>query len=576
MLDACPTCWITHTLESAGRAWLPLHSDPPPSCAETRDGKSLGSTAPVAPRSYATMTQPGSGVTAVAFLTLAVGALVSITVFWLMRFLSTVLDGRPTPPEIWSSLDDYPTRTPPPLDRHVGGRTALLALAAGALPRPVHSLRFSRYSIGHLSRVMLLLVLVTRMSLSTGCPSSSFDHIVNSEGALEFPLFHTDHQCVQQHLGRPMTTQSIVETDLPIDLIRNDSINDFLFLMPIKLGTPPVWNLVSVDTGSPLRFVQCEPCTLNCHDQQGAGAVFNPNKSQSFSRVGCSEPICRTVQSTLSLRSKGCMEKEDSCLYSATYGESSQYYSVGRLVTDTIAIGQFDKQGYSVPSFIFGCSLDTEYDQHEAGIFGLGAAPFSFFGQVAPLVGYKAFSYCFPSDVRKTGYLTIGDYNRVSSTSYTPMYRQGSQYALKLDKVVANGVTMVTNHSDMIVDSGSKWTLLSSVAFSQLDTVITKAMEPLQYARAHRRGSDYICFEDAQFRQPSTWPALPVVELSFDTGATLRLPPRNTFHFHTEFGLCTYFMRGDGVQVLGNTMTRSIGVTYDIQGDLFAFRNGDC
>ena len=406
------------------------------------------------------------------------------------------------------------------------------------------------------------------------------DHIVNSQGALEFPLFHPDHLCVQQHLGRPMSTESIVETDLPIELIRNDSINDFSYLMPIKLGTPPVWNLVSIDTGSPLCFVQCVPCTLHCLDQEGSGPIFNPDKSKSFRRIGCSEGMCRTVQRALRIRSKACMEKEDSCLYSASYGRSSAY-SVGKLVSDTIAIGQYDK-GYSIPGFVFGCSLDIQYNQHEAGIFGFGATPFSFFAQVARILSYKAFSYCFPSDRKKTGYLSIGDYSRVSSTSYTPLFLAQNRpvYALKLDKVVANGITLVTEPSEMIVDTGSKWTVLRSTIFSQLEVVITEALVPLGYRRTATMGKNYMCFDDAWLRTFNNWSALPMVEFSFDTGAILRLAPQSSFYFSTTHGLCTRFMRDSalqtGVQILGNTATRSIGVTFDIQGGQFAFRNGDC
>ncbi|XP_047089391.1 aspartyl protease family protein At5g10770-like [Lolium rigidum] len=435
------------------------------------------------------------------------------------------------------------------------------------------------YSAGYL-RVMLLLILVSMMSSCTGCPSSSFDHIVNYEGALEFPLFHTDHLCVQQHFGRPLSTESLVETDLPIDLIQNDSINDFAFLMPIELGTPPVWNLVSIDTGSPLCFVQCEPCTLKCNDQEGSGSKFNPNKSESLRRVGCSERICRTVQSALRIGSKACMEKEDSCLYSVSYGRSSAY-SVGKLVTDRIAIGQYEK-GYSLPGFVFGCSLDIKYDQHEAGIFGFGVAPFSFFAQVARIVSYKAFSYCFPSDKKKTGYLSIGDYRRVGSTSYTPLFlaRDHPVYALQLDKVVANGIPLVMEPSEMIVDTGSRWTVLRSATFSQLETVITEALVPLGYTRTAAMGPGYMCFDDAWLRPFKNWSALPVVELSFDMGATLRLAPQSSFYFTTNYGLCTYFMKGSAlgtaVQVLGNSATRSIGVTFDIQGGKFAFRNDDC
>ncbi|KAI4995461.1 hypothetical protein ZWY2020_035364 [Hordeum vulgare] len=216
--------------------------------------------------------------------------------------------------------------------------------------------------------------------------------------------------------------------------------------------------------------------------------------------------------------------------------------------------GQYDK-GYSFPDFLFCCSLDTEYNQHEAGILGFADEPFSFFEQVAPLVGYKAFSYCFPSDKRKAGYLSLGNYSRVSSTSYTPLSRafQRSTYALKLDEVVVNGVALVTTPAEMIVDTGAKWTILLAHTFDQLDTVITEAIKPLKY-------------------NP--------VELKFDMGVTLTLPPQSSFLIDKDFGLCSYFMRDSGlisgVQILGNSMTRSVGVTFDIQGSRFAFRNGDC
>ncbi|KAM3262231.1 hypothetical protein ACQJBY_052744 [Aegilops geniculata] len=432
--------------------------------------------------------------------------------------------------------------------------------------------------------LLLLIFAPAGMPSFTSCPSSTFEHVVNSEGALEFPLFHTDHPCVQQHRGRPMSTEGITETDdtdLPIDLIRNDSINNFAFLMPIQLGTPPVWNLVAVDTGSPFCFVQCRPCTLWCNNQEGAGQIFDPKKSKSFRRIGCSAKACRALQSRLRLPFKACMEKEDSCLYTASYGKGS-YYSVGKLVADTISIGR-DGKGYSIPSFIFGCSLDIEYDQGEAGIFGFGAAPSSFFSQVVRVVNYRALSYCFPSDRKKTGYLSIGDYNRDNSTSYTPLFvaHQRPVFALTLDKVVVNGITLITDPSEMMVDTGAKWTVLRSDTFSQLETVISKALRTLGYKRTLVLGPNHMCYEDDLFTVFRNWSALPVVQLSFDMGATLTLAPEGSFHFTSSNGLCTYFMRDAGMgkaglQLMGNSVTRSIGVTFDFQGGRFAFRDGDC
>lgn len=89
-------------------------------------------------------------------------------------------------------------------------------------------------------------------------------------------------------------------------------------------------------------------------------------------------------------------------------------------------------------------------------------------------------------------------------------------YALKLVKVVADGITVVTNGAEMIVDSGAKWTVLLSDTFDQLNTVITKAVDPLGYHPTAYRGPNYMYFEDQFFKFFSNWSALPAVELSFD------------------------------------------------------------
>jgi hypothetical protein len=267
-----------------------------------------------------------------------------------------------------------------------------------------------------------------------------------------------------------------------------------------------------------------------------------------------------------------------------SYGGKSSY-SVGKLVSDKLTLGLND--GASIPNFYFGCSLDNEYYQSEAGIMGFGGQPFSFFEQVSRVLSYKAFTVCLPSygDKTKQGYLSLGDYNRAAAnSSWTPLYTRvpRSVYSLKLDKIVVGGVTLAAGLSEMIVDSGSKWTLLLSDTFDQLDTEITKALEPLGYRRAvYPAGPNKICFENNLYFRVGNWSALPPVELSFASGtAKLTLPPKNSFFFSGGHGLCMYFVRdafvATGLQILGNSVTRSIGVTYDIQDSKFVFRNGDC
>uniref|UniRef100_A0ACD5YSY6 Uncharacterized protein n=1 Tax=Avena sativa TaxID=4498 RepID=A0ACD5YSY6_AVESA len=453
-------------------------------------------------------------------------------------------------------------------------------LPAGTIIWFLHSLCNSALRTANF--IVFLLILGPRMVWCTDCPSSMYDHAVNSNGAIELPLYHREHPCAKQYLNYSTSIAS-EKNSVSVNFTQDGSINDFLYLMPIKLGTPPIMNLVGFDTGSTLSYVQCQPCTIECHRQPPqAGPIFDPSKSTTIRRVGCLNPTCVAVHSFLGLQPSACREREDSCLYSMSYGGSSAY-SVGKLVTDKLTIGLNDDA--SIPNFYFGCSLDTKYYQYEAGTMGFGGQPFSFFEQVSRVISYKAFSYCFPSDKKKKGYLSLGDYNHDANSTYysTPLFleRLRSVYFLLLDKITAGGVTIEAGPSQMIVDSGSKWTLLLSNTFDQLDTQITKALQPLGYTRAlYPAGPNKICFENLAF-SVGNWSALPTVEVSFASGtAKLTLPPKNSFFFSPSYGLCMYFARdaivSRGLQILGNSITLSIGITYDIQDGKFVFRNGDC
>ncbi|KAM0841530.1 hypothetical protein ACQ4PT_058959 [Festuca glaucescens] len=412
-------------------------------------------------------------------------------------------------------------------------------------------------NMGCFKLVLLILILAPTTAYCTECPSSIYDHAVNSEGALQFPVFHREHACAQESLGHLRPTDDM---KLDINVTREPSLNTFAYLMPIKIGTPPIWNLVTFDSGSTLSFVQCEPCTVSCHEQKpGAGQIFDPTKSTTLGRVGCSTEVPFSPKEP---------------------GRST--YSVGKLVTDTLTLGPNDVSVLS--GFIFGCSLDTEYHKFDAGIMGFGAMWFSFFMQVSRLVGYKAFSYCFPSDTNKPGYLSIGNYSSVSSSYSTPLSVAVGPpvYSLKLDGVSVNGTKVMETSSEIIVDTGTENSYLLSDTFDMLDAAVTPAVESLGYKRDRvtTRADTAICFDDKWHTTFKDWPALPVVELLFASGAKLRLPPQNVFYNDGDFGLCMYFRRDEagvkGKQILGSSITKSIGLTFDIEGSQFVFQDGDC
>jgi hypothetical protein len=78
-----------------------------------------------------------------------------------------------------------------------------------------------------------------------------FFFCIDSDGSIKFPVFYRNHPCV----GSKDTSNDEMKADISINATEDRSINSFLFLMPINIGTPPVMNLVGIDTGSTLSWV---------------------------------------------------------------------------------------------------------------------------------------------------------------------------------------------------------------------------------------------------------------------------------------------------------------------------------
>lgn len=370
-----------------------------------------------------------------------------------------------------------------------------------------------------------------------------------------------------------------------IDIIQDSRINNFLFLMPVKLGTPPVLNLVAIDAGSTLCWVQCQPCTIECHEQLvEARAIFDPRNSTSFQHVSCASSDCLGIRNGLKLGSANCMEKEDSCLYSISYGGESAY-SVGKVVRDRLLVGSIDI------GMLFGCSLDVKYAAKEAGIFGFGSSSFSFTEQIAAFIGYKAFTYCLPLEESEKGYMTFGESDQQGLVDgYTPLFPSSNRptYSLMLKMLTVGGQNIVSSSSEMVVDSGALRTYLSADNFGTLVMTLEKAMDALGYSRYNPGDARHLCFQSKQdwsswngTHTPFTdWTSLPVVEISFAGSLKLTIPPTNLLYNDPIDGLCSTFAHDTSgklqAQILGNRLMRSFETLFDIQGGRFGFRRGTC
>jgi uncharacterized protein YukJ len=148
------------------------------------------------------------------------------------------------------------------------------------------------------------------------------------DGSIKFLVFYRNHPCV----GSKGTSNDEMKAGISINVTEDRSINSFLFLMSINIGTPLGMNLVGIDTGSTLSWVQCQSCQPHCHEQATkAGQIFDPSRSTTFHRAGCKTRECLVVKDSLGLEFANCMEKENTCLYSVTYG-GRWAYTVGKVV----------------------------------------------------------------------------------------------------------------------------------------------------------------------------------------------------------------------------------------------------
>ncbi|RCV36528.1 hypothetical protein SETIT_7G325800v2 [Setaria italica] len=422
--------------------------------------------------------------------------------------------------------------------------------------------------------VMLALSYMVGPCNCTGlCSPATYEFRLSKDGAFHFPVFHRKHPCLDD--PSPVHAASVSDAGT---VVGNDEIHKGKYFMAISLGTPSVFNLVTIDTGSTLSWVNCERCEIRCHGKADeAGPRFDPHSSATYRQIGCSDEDCVDIHQDNGIP-YGCIDETDTCLYSVRYGSQ---YSAGKLGRDRLALGD---NLTVVDDFVFGCSEDDRFYGKEAGVIGFGNKSYSFFNQMARQTSYVAFAYCFPSDHQAEGFLIVGPYPQRLEL-VTPLIRGYGRrwyvYSLLLLDMKVDGKRLevdptVDTRQIMVVDSGTDDTFVSSVVFYALAEAVTSAMGDKGYYREY--GSEKVCFKPAG-GEPVNWRGLPAVEMQF-LRAALKLPPENVFHQQSADRICLAFQPDTSgvrdVRILGNRALRSFRVVYDLQKMTFGFQARAC
>ncbi|WVZ81350.1 hypothetical protein U9M48_028737 [Paspalum notatum var. saurae] len=295
------------------------------------------------------------------------------------------------------------------------------------------------------------------------------------------------------------------------------SVDSLEYVVTVGLGTPAVPQVLLMDTGSDLSWVQCAPCNSTaCYPQKGP--LFDPRKSSTYAPVPCHTEACKNL--TGDQYGNGCTSGGAQCGYAITYGDGSQ--TTGVYSDETLALAP----GVTVRGFHFGCGYDqTGANDKYDGLVGLGGAPESLVVQTSSVYG-GAFSYCLPALNSEAGFLALGAPSAAANTSgfvFTPMSRipeVPTFYVVELTGIAVGGKQIHVPPSafsgGMILDSGTVVTQLQHTAYTALQAAFRKAMAAYPLLP---NGDLDTCYNFTGYSNVT----VPRVALTFSGGATVDL-----------------------------------------------------
>ncbi|KAG0538550.1 hypothetical protein BDA96_03G245900 [Sorghum bicolor] len=363
------------------------------------------------------------------------------------------------------------------------------------------------------------------------------------------------------------------DADVSIPTHLGGSVDSLEYVVTVGLGTPSVSQVLLIDTGSDLSWVQCQPCnSTTCYPQKDP--LFDPSKSSTYAPIPCNTDACRDL--TDDGYGGGCASGDGAaqCGFAITYGDGSQ--TRGVYSNETLALAP----GVAVKDFRFGCGHDQDgaNDKYD-GLLGLGGAPESLVVQTASVYG-GAFSYCLPALNSQVGFLALGGGGAPSggvvNTSgfvFTPMIREEETfYVVNMTGITVGGEPIDVPPSafsgGMIIDSGTVVTELQHTAYNALQAAFRKAMAAYPLVR---NGELDTCYDFSGYSNVT----LPKVALTFSGGATIDLDVPNGILLDD----CLAFQESgpdDQPGILGNVNQRTLEVLYDAGRGRVGFRAAVC
>ncbi|CAM8886732.1 unnamed protein product [Rhodiola kirilowii] len=350
-----------------------------------------------------------------------------------------------------------------------------------------------------------------------------------------------------------------------------------LFMARMSFGEPPVPQLVAVDTGSTLLWIQCRPC-IACFDQ--LEEIFDPAKSSTYKNVPCQFPECT------SFPLHGC-DRMNNCIYTVSYLDGTS--SNGFMSFEQVTIGTSDEGLMKIPSVVVGCAnqnkavLKDGQQGQISGILGLGSRSESLIHKVG-----KRFSYCV-GNINDVAYpfnhLALGEAARLEGYS-TPMHLGAHDYLITLEGISLGdkrlGVTRETFQggqwvrAGVMIDTGTTYTYLATQGYLALKNEVAGLMEGLLEQVADGKYELGLCYKGDVRRDLK---GFPVVTFHLAEGVDLVVDVDGIFRQVDSEAFCMAVVDAGenmGFSILGILAQQYYNVGYDVDRQRIFFERIDC
>ncbi|XP_047334891.1 aspartyl protease family protein 1 [Impatiens glandulifera] len=347
----------------------------------------------------------------------------------------------------------------------------------------------------------------------------------------------------------------------------------FLHYANITVGTPNLWFLVALDTGSDLFWLPCN-CTNCVRGLRTRNGEINFNMySLTTSSTGLKTPC----NSTFCGGRSGQCPSQSSCGYKIQY-LSNGTSSSGILVNDFLHLATDDSKSNAIDAPItFGCGIvqTGSFLQTGApnGLFGLGVEDISVPSILASQgLTANSFSMCFGTD--GPGRISFGDKGS-NDQSETPFDFNQPHRSYN---VSVTGLTVEKKFSDVnftaIFDSGTSFTFLNDPAY----TALSESFNSEALDKRYPTDSNSIPFEYCYSISANQTIMFPEINLTMKGGDVFSvLDPIALFSDDAgTYIYCLTVIKSGDINIIGQNFMTGYRVIFDREKKALGWIASDC